>query len=150
MILNWKSKEEINKIIRLEYSKIKKSYSMRDISIPISIKEDYKNVPIQLRGANVWNNYYAEDDTEKIKTGKIRFLYVKNFNNKILDANKEYVIGVPDSPKYWKRIEGKIEVDYAKMVERLIVKPVKGFYDVFGWKIPEYNEHKNNVFSFKK
>ncbi|HQQ39690.1 MAG TPA: DNA polymerase domain-containing protein [Bacilli bacterium] len=138
-ILDFKDKKEIDKLIIEECNNIKNNYSLRDISLPISVNniDSYKkNLPVHIRGARLWNDYFAESDMDKINTGKINYIYVKKWAKNELNIKKEYVISVPMNTKYWKLIEDEIEVDYDKMKERLIVKPVESFYQALGWEIP--------------
>jgi len=138
-ILDFKSKEEIDKILIEECNKLKNVYKLKDIALPISVNdiESYKNLPIHIRGAKIWNSHFAQSDFDKINTGKVKYIYIKRWKDNLkLNMDGEYVISVPDQDKYWMYIEDKIEVDYDKMLDRLILKPVSAFYSALNWKLP--------------
>lgn len=150
-ILQLKSKEEIDAIIIEECNKLKNEYHIKDIALPISVNniDSYvKNLPVHIRGARVWNEYFAEKETDKIKTGKVKYIYVKKWKNPELNIKKEYVISVPDEGCYWHLIADKFTVDYDKMKERLIIKPVESFYNALNWQLPfEVTSNSSGVFN---
>lgn len=146
-ILRLKNKESIDALIVQECERLKNEYRLQDIALPISVNniDSYvKNLPVHIRGARVWNDYFAEKETDKIRTGKVKYIYVKRWENNELNLKKEYVISVPDGNHYWQSIDGKFVVDYDKMKERLIIKPVESFYNALGWQLPFEATAKNS------
>lgn len=148
-ILSFKTKNEIDQIIIEECRKIKEEYTLESIALPISIKslDLYEGTPIQVRGTNIWNNYFAKNDLEKIVSGKVKYIYVKKWENQNLNLDKEYVLSVPNVSHYWDDISTKIEVDYEKMKERLIIKPSETFYKPLNWDLPK-TITTNNIRAF--
>lgn len=148
--LNYKNKKEINDYVLNEIRNIKTKYSPKDIGLPTGIEDiDYyvKNTPIHVRGAKIYNNYFCESENEYIVSGKVKYLYVKKWKkNNNLNMNGEYVISLPLESKYWDNIEDYIEIDYEKMVERLIEKPLEKLYKILEMELPKFT---NKSFSFK-
>jgi len=144
-ILEFKSKTDIDKILIQECKNIRDVYSLKDVALPISVNDvdSYKNLPIHIRGSKIWNEHFAETERDKIITGKVKYVYVKRWLTiPSLNIDKEYVISVPDQFKYWELIKDKIEVDFGKMKDRLILKPALAFYSALDWKLP--NEATTN------
>jgi hypothetical protein len=145
--LAFKSNSDINEIVVSEYRKIKDEYETNEIALPISVHEidSYTaNLPVHIRGAKIWNQYYAKSDLDKINSGKVKYIYVKEWDKQELNVNQEYVISIPDTPSNWNFMKDKIKVDYDKMVERLLIKPVGIFYDAMKWELPKEITCKNN------
>ena len=138
-ILEFKPKSDIDKILIEECRKIKDVYELKDVALPISVNDvdSYKNLPIHIRGAKLWNTHFAQSDFDKIITGKVKYVYVKRWkDNPQLNIDGEYVISVPDQAKYWLQVVDKIEIDHEKMRDRLILKPALAFYSALDWKLP--------------
>lgn len=137
-ILAFKDKNEIDKLIIDECDKLNSIYDISDIAIPISLGDvsSYEGIPVHVRGINIWNNYFAPTERDKLNSGKVKYLYVKQWENMELNLNKEYVISVPSVNRYWDYVKGKITVDYDKMKERLILKPIDAFYHAVNWSLP--------------
>lgn len=154
-ILQLKDKEYIDTLIVEECDKLKNEYDVSDIALPISVNniDSYtKNLPVHIRGARLWNEYFAVKKSDRIQSGKVKYVYVKSWNPEILNElnkNKEYVISVPDGNNYWELVKKNIVVDYDKMKERLIIKPVKAFYDALNWNLP-FEALSNNSGVFNK
>lgn len=145
-ILAFDNNDEVNKVIIEECEKIKNEYRIRDIALPISVNDmdSYKNVPIHIRGAGIWNDYYSPSDMNKIKIGKVKYIYVKSWDIPELNQKREYVISIPDTDRDWDYIKERIQVDYDRMRERLIIKPVGIFYNALKWSIPVEIKTNNN------
>lgn len=147
-ILEYETKDEIDKLIALEVDKLKNEYELKDIALPISVNDisSYtKNVPVHVRGSKIWNKYFAKTEMDKVITGKVKYIYVKRWlTEPQLNEEGAYVLAVPDKESYWQAINEKIEVDYSKMRERLISKPVAAFYTALGWKLPSVAITDNN------
>lgn len=145
-ILSFADNNEVNQLIVEECRKIKEDYSIRDIALPISVNDmdSYENLPVHIRGAKIWNDYYTPSDLNKITVGKVKYIYVKSWDKQELNLNKEYVISIPDTDRDWNYISDKIIVDYNKMKERLIIKPVSIFYNALNWDIPTEVKTNNN------
>jgi DNA polymerase elongation subunit (family B) len=150
-ILKLDGKDRVDSIVVRECERLRNEYQLKDIALPISVNnvDSYvKNLPVHIRGARVWNDYFAKKKTDKIKTGKVKYIYVKKWSDSELNQRKEYVLSVPDGSQYWQLIEGKLDVDYDKMKERLIIKPVESFYNALGWQLPfEVTAKSNGVFN---
>ena len=96
----------------------------------------------------MWNEYFAPLERDKVNSGKVKYFYVKSWDNNKLNLDKEYVLSVPNVDSCWSLIEGKVTVDYDKMKERLILKPIDAFYSALGWKLPKQTTiSHNNIFS---
>lgn len=137
-VLEFANKEEIDKLIIAECDRLEKEYTMQDIALPISINniDGYtKNLPVHVRGARIWNKYFAKNNLEKIITEKVKYVYVERWAKKELNYKKEYVISVPNKQEHWDMLENEIFIDYDKMKARLIIKPVEKFYNAMGWKM---------------
>jgi DNA polymerase elongation subunit (family B) len=145
-ILSFADNNEVNQLIVEECRKIKEDYSIRDIALPISVNDmdSYENLPVHIRGAKIWNDYYAPSDLNKITVGKVKYIYVKSWDKQELNLNKEYVISIPDTDRDWNYISDKIVIDYDKMRERLIIKPISIFYNALKWDIPTEIKTNNN------
>lgn len=145
-ILEFKNKEDVDGLVVEECRKLKDVYSISDIAIPSSLANiySYANVPIHLRGIKIWNQYFAESEKDKLLMGKVKYFYVKRWENNKLNLDKEYVLSVPNVDSNWSVIEGKVEPDYARMKERLILKPMDAFYSALGWKLPDGATTTNN------
>ena len=137
-ILSFKPKEDIDNIIMEECKKLSTTYKIKDIAIPISIEDidSYtKTTPIHVRGAKVWNKYFAKTEYEKLDTGKIKYIYVKRWNIQELNMNKEYVISLPSSGPIYDTIDNEIDIDVEQMKNRLIIKPIESFYTALNWQM---------------
>lgn len=148
-ILSYKNKEDVDVLVINECNKMKNEYSISDIAIPSSLQDidGYDNMPIHVRGITIWNNYFAPTEKDKVLSGKIKYFYVKSWDNNKLNFDKEYVLSVPNVNKYWSLVEGRANVDYDKMKERLILKPIGAFYDALNWKLPKQTVvSHNNIF----
>lgn len=149
-ILSYKTNSEVDTLIIEECEKLKNEYSISDIAIPISLHDldSYDRIPIHVRGINMWNDYFAPLERDKVNSGKVKYFYVKSWDNNKLNLDKEYVLSVPNVDSCWSLIEGKVTVDYDKMKERLILKPIDAFYSALGWKLPKQTTiSHNNIFS---
>lgn len=149
-ILSYKTNSEVDTLIIEECEKLKNEYSISDIAIPISLHDldSYDRIPIHVRGINMWNEYFAPLERDKVNSGKVKYFYVKSWDNNKLNLDKEYVLSVPNVDSCWSLIEGKVTVDYDKMKERLILKPIDAFYSALGWKLPKQTTiSHNNIFS---
>ena len=145
-ILSFADNNEVNQLIVEECRKIKEDYSIRDIALPISVNDmdSYENLPVHIRGAKIWNDYYTPSDLNKITVGKVKYIYVKSWDKQELNLNKEYVISIPDTDRDWNYISDKIVIDYDRMRERLIIKPISIFYNALKWDIPTEIKTNNN------
>lgn len=145
-ILSFADNNEVNQLIVEECRKIKEDYSIRDIALPISVNDmdSYENLPVHIRGAKIWNDYYTPSDLNKITVGKVKYIYVKSWDKQELNLNKEYVISIPDTDRDWNYISDKIVIDYDRMKERLIIKPISIFYNALKWDIPTEIKTNNN------
>ena len=145
-ILSFADNNEVNQLIVEECRKIKEDYSIRDIALPISVNDmdSYENLPVHIRGAKIWNDYYTPSDLNKITVGKVKYIYVKSWDKQELNLNKEYVISIPDTDRDWNYISDKIVIDYGRMRERLIIKPISIFYNALKWDIPTEIKTNNN------
>ena len=145
-ILSFADNNEVNQLIVEECRKIKEDYSIRDIALPISVNDmgSYMNLPVHIRGAKIWNDYYTSSDLNKITVGKVKYIYVKSWDKQELNLNKEYVISIPDTDRDWNYISDKIVIDYGRMRERLIIKPISIFYNALKWDIPTEIKTNNN------
>jgi len=145
-ILSFADNNEVNQLIVEECRKIKEDYSIRDIALPISVNDmgSYMNLPVHIRGAKIWNDYYTSSDLNKITVGKVKYIYVKSWDKQELNLNKEYVISIPDTDRDWNYISDKIVIDYDRMRERLIIKPISIFYNALKWDIPTEIKTNNN------
>lgn len=145
-ILSFADNNEVNQLIVEECRKIKEDYSIRDIALPISVNDmdSYENLPVHIRGAKIWNDYYTPSDLNKITVGKVKYIYVKSWDKQELNLNKEYVISIPDTDRDWNYISDKIVIDYGRMKERLIIKPISIFYNALKWDIPTEIKTNNN------
>lgn len=149
-ILDFKGQSEIDNIVVAECDKIKNEYKIQDIAIPSSLGDisGYANLPIHVRGIKIWNEYFAPTEKDKLNVGKVKYFYVSKWSNNKLNINKEYVLSVPNINKYWELIDGKVEVDYKKMKERLIIKPINAFYKALNWSMPaSVTSNNNGVFN---
>lgn len=148
-ILSFKNKLEIDEIIIEECRKLKEEYNIKDIAIPSSLNDldKYLNVPIHVRGIKIWNKYFAPSDRDKLTFGKLKYFYVKGWENNKLNLDKEYVLSVPNNDEYWILIKDKVIVDYNRMKERLIFKPINAFYSAMEWEMPaSISSTSNNIF----
>lgn len=145
-ILSFKDKNDIDDLIIEECKKLKDVYRIQDIAIPSSLHDlaSYKNVPIHVRGINIWNEHFAPTEREQLVFGKLKYFYVKSWKNNKLNLDKCYVLSVPNVESYWELIEGKVTLDYSKMKERLIVKPINAFYKAMKWEMPPIENLNNN------
>lgn len=149
-ILEFKNQNEIDSIIIDECNKLSTEYEIKDIAIPSSLNDlsSYANVPIHVRGINIWNKYFAKTEKDQLKFGKIKYFYVKQWENNELNLNKEYVLSVPNIDSYWSFVNGKVKVDYKKMKDRLIIKPINAFYSALGWTLPlDITTTNNGIFN---
>lgn len=148
-ILSFKNKLEIDEIIIEECRKLKEEYNIKDVAIPSSLNDldKYLNVPIHVRGIKIWNKYFAPSDRDKLTFGKLKYFYVKGWENNKLNLDKEYVLSVPNNDEYWILIKDKVIVDYNRMKERLIFKPINAFYNAMEWEMPaSISSTSNNIF----
>lgn len=146
-ILAFDDKETIDNIIIKETDKLKNEYSLQEIAIPCGIKDidSYDKVlPIHVRGAKIWNDFYAPTELDKIVTGKIKYIYVSKWDIPELNINQEYVISLSNDKDKWDMISQKIEVDWKKMKDRLIIQPVLRFYEALNWELPHQVVIENN------
>jgi len=139
-ILSFASKESIDDEILEEARKLK-SYKLEDISCPTSVSgiDNYThNLPIHVRGAKIFNKYFAKSNTDKIINEKVKYLYVKKWKTEPkLNFEKEYVISVPtNKEEYWDILPDLVEPDYTKLVHKLIFKPIEKMYNALKWDIP--------------
>lgn len=162
-ILDFKDKETIDNMVINSANAIL-SLPLRDISLAISINniDDYKVDGAHVRGAKIWNKYFALSEMDKIKTAKIKMVYVKKWNNINIerDAIKEVerdkdnkrmaskkvkvhddvmllnVLSIPDETKYWEQVKDAFVVDIDRMKERLVIKNIDKFYAAMQWEIP--------------
>ena len=163
-ILAFKNKDEIDKMVLENTEKIL-SLPLDKIGLAISINDldSYKADQPHVIGTRIWNKYFAKSDLDKIRTAKVKLLFVKKWKNsdivrdaldlkknigKDFDKQTEYTqqkrlreiasaIAVPDEPKYWEQIKGEFELDVKKMKERLVVKNIEKFYTAMNWDMPQ-------------
>lgn len=149
-VLNFNNKEQINDYVLNEIKNIKSKYSLFDIGLPTGIEniDSYtKNVPVHVRGARVYNKYFCESELDQVVAGKVKYIYVKKWKkNNDLNINGEYVISLPLNSKLWDTLDQHIEVDYEKMTERIISKPLEKLYKILEMDLPKYT---NKTFSLK-
>ena len=162
-ILAFKNKDEIDKMVLENTEKIL-SLPLDKIGLAISINDldSYKADQPHVIGTRIWNKYFAKSDLDKIRTAKVKLLFVKKWKNTniVRDAmelkknvKKGYndmsiasqqktlrdiasSLTVPDEPKYWEQIKGEFELDIAKTKERLVVKNIEKFYAAMDWEMP--------------
>ena len=137
-ILKFSSQSKIDRMIAEECEKLKIEFTKEEIALPISINNinSYtKNLPVHVRGARLWNDYFAQSELDKVITGKVKYIYVKSWKNNELNIRKDYVLAVPNKKEYWEQIDQLINVDYSKMQDRLIVGQLERFYIAMGWKM---------------
>jgi DNA polymerase I len=124
-ILNKNTKNEIDIFIDNFKNNIKNKYLIEEIALPIGISTElnsYKNLPIHIRAAKLANERHSED----IRKGdKIKYIYVKKCPSKYRFEN---VIAFKN-----KMPEG-YEIDYNKMIERLVDNKIEDIYDALGWR----------------
>jgi len=140
MILDFKDKKEIDAVILDEINKLSEVYDLEDIAIPSSVKDpdSYTTNTIQGRASKIYNKYFCKVPKDKIEGGKIKIFYVKHWKDiPELERANEYVLALPAKSQMWKSIKDHVEVDYVKMKERLIIKPLTGFYKALGWNLPK-------------
>lgn len=154
-ILNFESQETINKLILDEAVKLK-SYRFEDIAVPMGVAgiDGYvKNTPVHVRGAKVFNQYFAKSEIDKISMAKVKYLYVKRWiTHPELNMLKEYVISVPVVKKeYWDDLQSQVVPDYEKLMQNLLLKPMEKAYEILHWEMPDIKKAfiKTN-FSFIK
>lgn len=163
-ILNFKDKDDIDKLVLKNTEKILE-LPLNKIGLSISINDvdSYKADQPHVIGTRIWNKYFAKSDLDKIRTAKVKLLFVKKWKNsdivrdaldlkknigKDFDKQTEYTqqkrlreiasaIAVPDEPKYWEQIKGEFELDVKKMKERLVVKNIEKFYTAMNWDMPQ-------------
>lgn len=152
LILNKSDESIVTKYI-LEF--IDKFKTLKEeIGIPIGVTKEldsYKNVPIHIRACRLSNKRHGT----KFKSGdKIKYVYV----NKVPERFEfENVIAFKDN--IWKGYE----IDYDRMIERLIRMKVETIYDSLGWDLEfmkQYcitynrkkyiNDNSKNLFEFKE
>ena len=57
-------------------------------------------------------------------------------------------LSVPNIDSYWSFVNGKVKVDYKKMKDRLIIKPINAFYSALGWTLPlDITTTNNGIFN---
>lgn len=152
-ILKFEDKKIIDNMILNEIENIKNKYNIKDLAFPTSIKplEYYtKNLPIHVRGAKVFNEYYAKNEKDKIVSGKIRYILVKKWNINKLNESGEYVLSIPVNSLLWDNIDKLVKIDDIKMKERLLVKVTESFYGALGWEAPKqlYMKKSSTTFTF--
>jgi DNA polymerase elongation subunit (family B) len=140
MILDFKDKKEIDAVILDEINKLSEVYDLEDIAIPSSVKDpdSYTTNTIQGRASKIYNKYFCKVPKDKIEGGKIKIFYVKHWKDiPELERVNEYVLALPAKSQMWKSIKDHVELDYVKMKERLIIKPLTGFYKALDWNLPK-------------
>jgi DNA polymerase elongation subunit (family B) len=94
-----------------------------DIGLPMSITkplEEYGGNSVHVTGINFWNKYYYP----KIKGNvQIKYYYVR--------GAESHVISVPDGEKFPK----ELQVDYPRMIERLVDLKVEKVFDILQPKV---------------
>lgn len=146
-ILKFSNQAEIDKMIIEECKKLKNEYTKEEIALPISINNinSYiKNLPVHVRGARLWNDYFAKSELDKVITGKVKYIYIKSWKNNDLNIRKDYVLAVPNKKEYWEQIDNEINIDYDKMQDRLIIGQLENFYKAMNWKM---NINSNGIFN---
>lgn len=140
-ILNFDDKN-INDIILNEVNNIRKVYTLEDLGIPCGIKrlDLYTTAPINVRAAEIFNKYISRKNIDNISSGKLRYIYVKAWNNKI-DLNRQIdkfnVVAWFPETKYIDIIAKEITIDHDKMIDRMIINTIKPFFEAMNWKIPD-------------
>lgn len=139
----------IIELMKEESQNIKKKYTLEELGIPCGIKNinSYTTNPINVRAAKIFNQYICKKKIDNIVSGKLRYIYVKGWKNKV-DLNREIkkynVVAWFPETKYIDIIAKEIEIDYDKMIDRMIINTIKPFFVAMNWKIPE-EEIKSNV-----
>lgn len=129
LVLDGKGKGEILKYIEDFKRRIREEFTPEQIALPIGIsKENYKNTPIHIRAVSNANRYH---NANLSRGDRIKYLYVKS------GKCKDNVIAFKD--RLW---EG-YEVDYDKMVERIIDNKVDIIFEALGW-----NRKSRNLMEF--
>lgn len=137
-ILDFKDKDEIDKMVIKNTDAIM-SLPMDVIGLTTSIKNinTYKVNAAHVRGALIWNKYFAKNEMDKIYFGKVKQIFVKKWkNNEIMKDPNNNIISVPDAPKYWEQVKDEFVIDEVKMKDRLVIKNIDKFYTAMQWKMP--------------
>ena len=138
-ILRFDSKESIDDSIMAEAIKLK-SYPYEDIACPMGVSgiDTYDSLPIHVRGAKIFNEYFAKSRRDWITNDKVKYLYVgKWLTVPKLNLLKEYVISVPTNRReYWDMLPSIIVPDYPKLRKKLIYAPIEKIYKAMNWEMP--------------
>lgn len=155
-ILNFESKEIIDSVIMEEASNLKK-YKLEDLSCPVGVNgiDNYtKTIPIHVRGAKVFNQYFAKSRKDWIISEKVKYILVKRWlTEQKLNFDKEYVLSIPtNKQEYWEELPNWIEPDYDKLRKKLILLPIDKIYKSMNWEIPNISraDIKSSFAKFKK
>lgn len=155
-VLNFEPKSDIDTEIMNEAIKLK-TYDIEDISCPTGVNgiDSYtKTLPIHVRGAQIFNKYFAKEKKDQIINEKVKYILVgKWLTEQELNFNKEYVLSLPtDKKEYWDKVTDWIVPDYPKLRNKLIIKPITKIYESLGWEIPNIAraDIKSSFSCFKK
>lgn len=155
-ILNFDPQSSIDSFVMAEAIKLK-TYPVEDISCPSGVNgiDSYtKTIPIHVRGAKVFNQYFAESKKDYINTDKVKYILVKKWlTEQKLNFDKEYVLSIPtNKKKYWDKLSEWIIPDYDKLRTKLIIKPIEKIYEAMKWQIPNISraDIKSSFSKFKK
>lgn len=150
-ILSYQNKDEIDEIIKEEVYKIRNDlYSYDQIGFPISVNgiDTYKVNSMHVKGAKIFNQYFAHNERDKINYGRVKVLPVKKWKMiKELNEIRANVITIPSDSDYGKTIGNHIELDYERLQNRLVKKIVAPYYTALGWAVDNtlFNQNANNI-----
>jgi len=140
MILKGEKKKEINQKVK-EMKESLREMPSEAIALPISIQkslDEYKTVPIQVRGAR-WYNRWIEETGAPVRpiTAGDRIMYlplIEEFSKNVVGER----IDVISFPEKCPIEEGKIKkiINWGKLEERYITSPLSVVYEHFGWNFP--------------
>ena len=155
-ILNFESKAVIDSAIMEEAANLKK-YKFEDLACPVGVNgiDNYtKTIPIHVRGAKIFNEYFAKNRKDRIISDKVKYILVKRWLTvQKLNFDKEYVLSVPtNKQEYWEELDKWIEPDYDRLRQKLILLPIDKIYKAMNWEIPNISraDVKSSFAKFKK
>jgi len=117
-----KSISELRKFVE-DFKKEIPTLPVDDIGLPMGITkplEEYSGNSIHVAGINYWNKHYLPKISGSIK---IKYYYIR--------GAESHVISVPDGEKFPK----ELNVDYPKMIERLVDMKVEKVFDIIQPKV---------------
>jgi DNA polymerase elongation subunit (family B) len=154
--------EKVENLIK-EYKEEVHKVDINELGIPTSIKDfrNYKNIPIHVRGAKLWEKYYSKETNvffENVNRCKYFFLdktYIPERMKGDLKYEdlKNFVITVPENQK----LPCDLKIDYKKFEDRLIGKTLENIVNSLKiYKIEneifryyqEYKDNESNIYKY--